>query len=153
MPKDNRDEFFEKVVKALEKEISDHERAICDIERKINEYFIEYGGDYANSYVEYFDGNKYHFMFVERQSQGVHNGECYLRLDGPTIVLYDNPLSGELGEDGSVVGEYDELGSVMVPAIVFQSVSSGSIKRINKSEMDQVINAWEGSMKTRMKLV
>ena len=143
--------LLKKKVDVIDKEINKHEKEILKLEDEINVLFIENAGDFTNSYVKYFDGSKYKFLFVEHQCSAVQAEKHALCLDGPMITLYDDPLSGELGEDGTVVGEYDEDGFIVVPGKVLQGLGVGAIKKISKVEMDQVINAWTKSMKTRMK--
>lgn len=135
-----------KRVKDLEKDINSLHRVINEKMREVEDIFIEGAGDFKGSYIEYYDGDQYIFMKVERQYNRMKDEHCVLNLQGPSIKLFDNPLREEIDEGGNVVGEFDDMDGFSVGSKVFEETALETLRKITKADMKKVVKTWVAYM-------
>ena len=116
---------------------------------EIDRTFVEAGADFENSYVEFYNGEEYVFMRVERQI--IRSGGCVINLKGPSIRLNTNPLDEDYEEgDGFDWGSYDETDDFSFGPQVLQGLTIESIHKITKKDMTFVLDYYMNTLKKNL---
>ena len=124
-------------IKSLRSEIIDLNTEISKKEVEINKIWVENEADFEGSYVEFFNGDDYIYMRVEKQT--IWKFGYALHLEGPAITLDDSPL--EDFEDISFAS-YNESDVLFVDADVLKGIKDERIRKINKKDMKFVVDAY-----------
>lgn len=148
METDMTNELSEKI-KALGKEISELQDQINDKENEIERLIIGTGGNYEGSYVEFYDGDEYIFMKVERQN--IRNNGRSINIQGPSIRLPDTPLrEGEDDDEGLDMGSYDESDGLSFGPAILNGTRLETIRKITEDEMRLVLDYYINTMKEKL---
>ena len=140
-----------KRIDTIEKEIHGLYRQINDRELEIENIYVESNLDFTGSYAEYFDGDEYVFMKVERQYNRIKDGKHHgLNLQGPAIRLTDNPLNEEIEDGENVIGHYDNMDGIMVGSKVLEGVTVETLRKISKKDMEHVVKVYTDMLKKNM---
>ena len=136
-------------IKALEHEINELQLQINSKDYEIEKIIVEAGANFEGSYVEFYDGEEYVFMKVERQILR-SNGRT-INLQGPSIRLNDNPLHESYDEyDGFDWGSYDESDGFSFGSKVLQELTVETVRKISKKDMTFVLDYYINTMKKKL---
>ena len=108
-------------IEALREKIKelDREKSLCEV--KMWELY-ESGTNLRDKYIEFYDGECFHYMKVEMTQ--FQTDKLAVGLLGPCITLSDSPLS-PLMDNGEPVdmGRYEEDGHIILDANTLQATS------------------------------
>ena len=108
---------------------------------------------YMNEF-EYFDGENYVFMKVEKEN--VCEEDMRVELNGPAIILDDDPLydaetwDDEIEDTEITSGIYDYWFHVKVLPDTLAGHTFATIKKISKEQFFEVLDSWMDTMKKKM---
>lgn len=138
-----------KKVKDLRKEVRSLEKQINEKEVEIERVLVEAGANFKGSYVEFYDGEEYVFMKVERQI--IRDSGTMINLQGPAIRLDDSPLNEENDEcDGISMVSYDEADGFSFGSKVLEGYTVEWIRKITKEDMVFVLDHYIDTMKKNL---
>ena len=138
-----------KKVNDLREEVRSLEKQINEKEVEIERVLVEAGANFKDSYVEYFNGEEYVFMKVERQI--VRAGGVKICLQGPAIRLDDDPLSKSYDDyDGISMVSYDEADGFSFGPKVLEGHTVEWIRKITKKDMVFVLDHYIDTMKKNL---
>lgn len=138
-----------KVITGLKEEIRRLQKQIDEKEIEINRVLTEAAADFEDSYIEYYDGEEYVFMKVERQI--IRDGGSKINLQGPAIRLEDSPLNKDYEEDEELgMGSYDECDGFSFGPKVLQGLTVERIRKITRDDMVFVLDHYIDAMKKNL---
>lgn len=138
-----------KVITGLKEEIRRLQKQIDEKEIEINRVLVKAAADFEGSYIEYYDGEEYIFMKVERQI--IRDGGSKINLQGPAIRLEDSPLNKDYEEDEEFgMGSYDEYDGFSFGPKVLQGLTVERIRKITRDDMVFVLDHYIDAMKKNL---
>jgi hypothetical protein len=138
-----------KKIKDLKEEIQSLQKEINEKEVEVERVIVESKANFADSYVEFYDGEDYVFMKVERQI--VRAGGAKIYLQGPAIRLDDDPLSESYNDyDGISMGSYDENDGFSFGLKVLEDCTVEWIRKISKEDMIFVLDYYINTVKKNL---
>lgn len=133
-------------------EIEEHQMAINDLEWEVEKINLKENADFTSKYICYYNGlgesDEYVFMRVEKQIYR-KNGTV-IHLQGPAIILDNDPLNKEDGYPDVYHGEYDQYYSFDINEVIVMGRSFAHIREISESEFAKVLNFWHKTMKNAL---
>ena len=135
-----------KKIKDLKEEIHSLQKQINEKEVEIDRVIVEAGANFEGSYVEFYDGEEYVFMKVERQI--IRDSGAMINLQGPAIRLDDSPLNEDYG--GISMVSYDESDGFSFGPKVLQGLTVEWIRKITKEDMVFVLDHYIDTMKKNL---
>ena len=136
-------------IKNLREEIYSLQRQINEKEVEIDRVLVEAASNFEGSYVEFYDGEEYVFMKVERQY--FCDGGVKINLQGPAIRLDDSPLNEDYdGCDGISMVSYDEADSFSIGPKVLLGLTVEWIRKIEREDMVFVLDCYINTMKKNL---
>ena len=138
-----------KKIKDLKEEIQSLQKQINEKELEIDSVLVEAASNFEDSYVEFYNGEEYVFMKVERQY--VRDGGAKINLQGPAIRLDDSPLNEDYDEcDGISMVSYDEADGFSFGPKVLQGLTVEWIRKIEREDMIFVLDYYINAMKKNL---
>ena len=139
-----------KVITGLKEEIRCLQKQIDEKEIEINRIITEAAANFEDSYIEYYDGEGYVFMKVERQI--IRDGGSKINLQGPAIRLEDSPLNEDYDEsEGLGTGSYDEYdGFDFGPDVLQGCITVERIRKITRDDMVFVLDHYIDTLKKNL---
>ena len=136
---------FKEKIEGIMEEITLMEKEIDSKRYEIDKLWIENGADFEDSYVEFFTGDTYIYMKVERQIV-MPNGAA-VSLEGPMVKLDGNPL-----EDFESVnwGSYSAHDTVCFDAETVRGDSYETIRKITREDMIFVLDTYCRTIKDNL---
>lgn len=135
-----------KKIKDLKEEIHSLQKQINEKETEIDRVIVEAGANFEGFYVEFYDGEEYVFMKVERQI--IRDSGAMINLQGPAIRLDDSPLNEDYG--GISMVSYDEADGFSFGPKVLQGLTVEWIRKITKEDMVFVLDHYIDTMKKNL---
>lgn len=148
-----KEESIERI-EAIKEEIHQLNVEIFTKRREIEKIYLVENTNFKDSYIEYFDGENYIFMKVEREN--IREEDMRVELDGPAVVLDDNPLydpetwDDEIEDTEITDAFYDSWFHVKVLPDTLAGHTFATIKKISKEQFFEVLDSWMDTMKKKM---
>lgn len=137
----------EKKIGALREEIHALQKQANSKEAEINHILLEVSLDFKDSYVEFFSGDEYVFMKVERQI--IRDAGAQISLAGPAILL-DTDLVGKNRGEEINSGIYEEEYAFAFSPKILLGVDFKWIRKITQDEMSLVLDYYMNTMKKNL---
>jgi hypothetical protein len=138
-----------KEINDLRNEIQSLQKEVDKKESEISRVFVAAEADFMDSYVEFYNGEDYIFMKVERQY--IRDGGVKINLQGPAIRLDDSPLNEDYDEyNGIGMASYDESDGFSFGSKVLEGSTVEWIRKISKEDMVFVLDYYINTMKKNL---
>ena len=138
-----------KKIKDLREEVYSLQKQINEKEAEIDRVLIETASNFEDSYVEFYNGEEYIFMKVERQI--IRDSGIKINLQGPAIRLDDNPLDEDYDMgDGIAIASYDVSDGFSFGPKVLEGHTVEQIRKISKEDMALVLDHYIDTIKKNL---
>ena len=132
-------------IEELKSKIAKLDRERAEYECEIDKIYVATSHDFEGEYVEFYNGDNYIYMRVEKQL--VSNYGFALNLEGPAVEFDSNPL-----EDTESItwGTYNDVEGLYVSASLLKGTSNQTIRKITKDEMIKALDIYFSTIKDKL---